>query len=176
MRQIYNNYSIIRLSVAAIFILSLSSCGSKKILYNPAEVAYLSKQLKIPISNDDENMNLLAEVSLWLGVPYKYAGSSKSGTDCSGFTRQIYSRVYNKKLERSSDGQAKKNIRDVNKGNLQIGDLVFFKTASSKKINHVGIFLRDGFFIHASTSKGVIVSNLNEAYYRKTWKKGGRVK
>ncbi len=172
----YKNFIITALvSITAIFV--TVSCGSKKVLYNPDEVAYLSGQLKIPIRNDDPNMPLLAEVSLWLGVPYKYGGDSKRGIDCSGLVYQVFKKVYDKILERSSAGQAKKNVTNVGKGSLQTGDLVFFKTNSkSKQINHVGIFLRNGNFIHSSTSRGVIISNLNENYYRKSWAKGGRVK
>lgn len=161
-----------------LLVFVLSSCGSKRsMVYNPAEVAYLSEQLKIPISNDDPNMNLLAESSLWLGTPYRYGGNTKRGADCSGFVGQVFYRVYGKKLGRSADEQADKNIKNVGKGKLKTGDLVFFSTSrKSKKINHVGIFLKNGYFIHASTSHGVIVSHLNEDYYRKTWRKGGRVK
>lgn len=160
-----------------LFVFFLSSCGSKKILYNPDEVAYLSQQLNISISNDDPVIPLYAEVSLWLGTPYRFGGSTKKGTDCSGFVSQVYQRVYGKKLERSSDAQAKKNVRNVRKGSLKPGDLVFFRTLKkSKKIDHVGIFLKDGYFIHASTSRGVIVSSLNEEYYKRNWQKGGRVK
>lgn len=158
-------------------LFSLSSCGSKKILYNPAETEHLSKALHIPISNDDLNIPLYAECSLWIGVAYRYGGNTKHGADCSGFVWQIYKKIYGKTLERSSNEQAKKNIKKVRKGSLKPGDLVFFSTSrKSKKIDHVGIFLKDGYFIHASTSKGVIVSSLNEDYYKKAWKKGGRVK
>lgn len=94
-----------------------------------------------------------------------------------GFVWQVYRRVYGKNLERSSDDQAKKDVHKVGKGGLKPGDLVFFRTSQkSKKIDHVGIFLKDGYFVHASTSKGVIVSSLNEDYYKRTWQKGGRVK
>jgi probable lipoprotein NlpC len=64
------------------------------------------------------------------------------------------------------------------KSDLSSGDLVFFNTSRKKRkgINHVGLFLKNGYFIHASTSRGVIISNLKEDYYRKTWKQGGRVK
>jgi len=153
------------------------SCGSKKILYNPDEVSYLSRQLRIPIENDDPDIPLFAEVSLWLGVPYKYGGNTKKGTDCSGFVSTVFHRLYGKKLERSSHDQAKNNVSNIKKKELKAGDLVFFKTLkNSKKIDHVGIFLKDGYFIHASTSRGVIVSSLNEEYYRRSWQKGGRVR
>lgn len=158
-------------------LLLVASCGSHKVLYNPEEVSGLSRKLNIPISNDDVNMPLYVEVSFWMGVPYRYGGNSKSGTDCSGFVGEVFQKVYGRKLERSSDGQAKKNVHKVGKRKLKTGDLVFFRTApKSKKIDHVGIFLKDGYFIHASTSKGVIVSSLHEEYYKRTWRKGGRVK
>lgn len=73
---------------------------------------------------------------------------------------------------------AARNCRKIMKSDLSSGDLVFFNTSRKKRkgINHVGLFLKNGYFIHASTSRGVIISNLKEDYYRKTWKQGGRVK
>ncbi|PXV62677.1 lipoprotein Spr [Dysgonomonas alginatilytica] len=175
-----NCYKVNKWFVFAIgicILVGLSSCGSSKVLYNPVEVEQLSRSLSIPIKNDDPNIPLYAEASLWLGVPYRYNGNSKSGSDCSGFVSQVYQRVYGKKLQRSSENQAKKDVHKVRKGGLKTGDLVFFSTSpKSKNIDHVGIFLKDGYFIHASTSRGVIVSHLEEDYYKKTWKKGGRVK
>lgn len=164
--------------VGLLLLVVLSSCrSSKTVLYNPVEVEQLSRALRIPINNDDPNIPLYAEASLWLGVPYRYGGNTKAGSDCSGFVWQVYRRVYGKHLERSSDDQAKKDVHKVGKGGLKPGDLVFFRTSrKSKKIDHVGIFLKDGYFVHASTSKGVIVSNLEEDYYKRTWQKGGRVK
>lgn len=164
--------------VGLLLLVVLSSCrSSKTVLYNPVEVEQLSRALRIPINNDDPNIPLYAEASLWLGVPYRYGGNTKAGSDCSGFVWQVYRRVYGKHLERSSDDQAKKDVHKVGKGGLKPGDLVFFKTSrKSKKIDHVGIFLKDGYFVHASTSKGVIVSSLEEDYYKRTWQKGGRVK
>ena len=74
----------------------------------------------------------------------------------------------------------KKNCRKKRKGALREGDLVFFNSGKGlnirKNINHVGIYLKDHKFIHTSTSRGVMVSDLNEDYYRKTWVCGGRVK
>lgn len=178
--------SIIRYVPVLILLIIVSSCGTQKpqrggMLYDPKEVAELSSKLGIELSNtnkdDDYNMPLYAEVSLWLGVPYRYGGLSRKGLDCSGFTYLVYQKVYNKKLPRSSNDMSKIKMHNVSKRNLQTGDLVFFATSKKKnKINHVGIYLKDGCFIHASTSKGVIVSRLDEGYYDRTWKKGGRVK
>ncbi|MDH6355783.1 cell wall-associated NlpC family hydrolase [Dysgonomonas sp. PH5-45] len=163
-----------------LFCLLLSSCGSNKLLYNPSEVAHLSQRLGIEIRNDnkedDENMPLYAEAASWLGVPYRAGGMDKKGTDCSGLTHTVFRKVYRKKLSRSSGDQAKNDVHKVSKKNLKTGDLVFFSTGKKNKINHVGIYLKNNKFIHASSSRGVIISGLDENYYLKTWKNGGRVK
>lgn len=174
---VYTKYQNLRFFLLPVLVLLLASCGSNKVLYNPEEVAGLSRKLNVPIRNDDMNMPLYVEVSYWMGVPYRYGGNTKSGTDCSGFVGEVFRKVYGRQLDRSSDGQAKNNVHKVGKHKLKTGDLVFFRIAAkSKKIDHVGIFLKDGLFIHASTSKGVIVSSLDEDYYKRTWQKGGRVK
>lgn len=163
----------------------LSSCGTQKpqgrLLYDPKEVAQLSDQLGIQLSNmnkdDDKNMPLYAEVSQWLGVPYRYSGLSRKGLDCSGFAYLMYQKVYRKKIPRSTSDLAKMKMHNISKGDLQTGDFVFFATSKNKsKISHVGIYLKDGCFIHASTSLGVIVSCLDEDYYNRTWKRGGRLR
>ena len=78
------------------------------------------------------------------------------------------------RLSRSTDGQLKESNK-IARRNLREGDLVFFTSRSSrKKVAHVGIYLKDGYFVHASTSRGVIVSHLDEAYYRRCWLRGGR--
>lgn len=91
-------------------------------------------------------------------------------------TCQIYKKVYHIKLQRSTDGQKKESSK-VARRNLREGDLVFFSSRKSRrKVAHVGIYLKDGKFVHASTSQGVIVSSLNEPYYRTHWISGGRVR
>jgi len=92
----------------------------------------------------------------------------------------VYKNVYNKTLERNSADMLHKNCKKVSKGKLKEGDLVFFNTSSKSRsdsnISHVGIYLKENKFLHASTSKGVNVSDLDDDYYRKTWVCGGRVK
>lgn len=171
-------YYILLGLLGSMFILS-SCSSSKKVLYNPKEVSELSYKLGIDISNtnkeDDKYIPLYAEVSQWLGVPYRYGGITKKGVDCSGLAYQVYKKVYRKDLPRSTSELAKKNIKNVSKEKLNPGDLVFFATTGNKKkISHVGIYLKDGYFIHASSRRGVVVSNLSEDYYKKAWKKGGR--
>ena len=79
-------------------------------------------------------------------------------------------------LQRSSDLIYEKNCEKIKKNDLQEGDLVFFSTGRSKKINHVGIYLKSDKFVHASSSRGVIVSDLDESYYVRTYVSSGRVK
>jgi len=172
------------LLLIAISIVVFSSCSStqsygNKQLYDPAEVAQVSKKLGIPLKNtnaeDDKYMRLYAECSLWMGVRYRYAGNTKKGVDCSGLVHNIYKATYRKKIPRSTKDLSSKT-RTVKRNQLQTGDLVFFATTKNKKkATHVGIYLKDGYFIHASTSSGVIVTHLNESYYKSRWIKGGRI-
>lgn len=138
--------------------------------------ADLSKRLGVKV-NAQDNIDLLEMCARWLGSPYKYGGSSRKGIDCSGFTLKVYSTVYNKKLERASASILSKNCRRIKQKELEQGDLVFFATGKNrKKVNHVGIYLKDNKFVHASTSRGVIVSSLKEPYYVRTFVTAGKVK
>ena len=150
-------------------------------LYDPVEVQQLSGKLGIRLSNadkdDDRNMPLYAEASLWLGTPYRYGGQTKKGADCSGFLSQVYKKVYKMSLPRSTNEMSQMKMTKVSKGQLQTGDLVFFATSKDRKrVTHVGLYLKDGYFVHASTRRGVVVDSLEDGYYDKNWVKGGRVR
>ena len=154
-----------------LFVLVLTSCGSKKRVALPADFKgpkELSRLYGVRITPDD-NIFLYNEGAKWLGTPHRMGGSTKRGVDCSGFVAIVFREVYGKQLARSSADR---------RGKLQEGDLVFFKTGGGKKKtpNHVGIYLKNGKFIHTSTSRGVMVSSLSEPYYTRSWITGGRVK
>lgn len=160
-----------------LFVLILSSCGVKKEQQRSVKLGELSTVLKIPVQKNDPDLALYTEVANWMGIPYCYGGNSRRCTDCSGFVGKVYQSVYGKKLGRSAQAIADNNVKNISKGKLKTGDLVFFNTLKKKNsIDHVGIYLKDGYFIHASTRKGVMVNRLDEDYYRKNWRKGGRVK
>lgn len=167
------------LLLALLSALLLTSCGSSRQLARAGEAqrAQLSRQFGIPLTKRD-NLDLYAEAATWLGVSYRPGGTSRQGVDCSGLVGNLYNKVYRKQLSRSSQDIAKKDCRRIGRSSLKTGDLVFFNTSSKRRrgINHVGLYLKNGKFIHASTSRGVIISNLQENYYRKAWKQGGRVK
>ena len=144
---------------------------------NGTEIKELSKKLGIEISPQSEHILLFKESADWIGSRYRRGGSSKKGVDCSGFTGSVYKSVFNQNLARRSIDIASNVLENLDKKELKTGDLVFFATSGRKNtINHVGIYLKNDKFIHASVSKGVIVSSLNEPYYQRTWRKGGRVK
>lgn len=126
--------------------------------------------------SSDDNIKLYEEIKNWIGVPYRYGGNTSKGVDCSGFVVNVYKNVYGIKLQRSSELIYKKNCVKIKKSKLQEGDLVFFKTGKKKRINHVGIYLKNGKFVHTSTSRGVIISSLDEDYYRKNFMQAGRVR
>ncbi len=110
-----------------------------------------------------------------LGTRYRWAQASRSGTDCSGLTTQVY-KQYGVKLPRRSREQAKVGMA-VSKDELKPGDLVFFKTNRGSRINHVGIYMGDGKFVHASSSKGSVrVDRLDDGYYQRRYAAARRVK
>ena len=110
----------------------------------------------------------------WLGTTYKYSGAGKDGIDCSGFVCMLYEKVFDVRLANSS-AEIFKETKPLRKKMLRESDLVFFRI-KKKKVSHVGIYLGNNKFAHASTQSGVIISDLDEPYYRKYFFKGGRVK
>ena len=153
----------------------LSSCHTSAPRLDYKALAQASVRLGMDIELTD-NHKLYVNAAEWIGTPYRVGGDSRHGTDCSGLVYQLYKKTYRMRLSRSTDGQLKESNK-IARRNLREGDLVFFTSRSSrKKVAHVGIYLKDGKFIHASTSQGVIVSSLKEKYYTQHWLCGGRVK
>lgn len=118
---------------------------------------------------------IVREASKWLGTKYKYGGESKNGVDCSGMVMKVYLDAAHIKLPRSS-AQQQRYCHQIHRKELDEGDLVFFATGRDKKrVSHVGIYIGDGKMIHASTSRGVIISGLDEKYYARNYHSSGRV-
>jgi lipoprotein Spr len=132
---------------------------------------YLSQIMGVAMSATS-NMKLFHFVYDWIGTPYRFGGSSRKGIDCSAFTKQLYSEVFNTTIRRSSR-DIFSMVSPVSKDDLKEGDLVFFKI-HSRSISHVGIYLGNNRFAHAS-SKGVAISSLDDAYYSRFFYKGGRM-
>lgn len=162
-----------RLLLPALLLLCLSSCHTSAPRLDYRALARASVRLGIDIGPKD-NHRLYLTAGEWIRTPYRSGGHTKRGTDCSGLTGEIYWKVYRVRLPRST-GEQLAACRKVARRGLKEGDLVFFHNGKSrKKVTHVGIYLKDDKFVHASTSRGVIVSSLNENYWRRCWMCGGR--
>ena len=119
----------------------------------------------------DLDLELLDFYSEWEGVEYKLGGDSKNGIDCSGFTQKAFKEKFNMSMPRTTTMQSQVG-KEIDKSELKSGDLVFFKTGD---IGHVGIYLENGMFIHASTKTGVTISELDNSYFSKSYWKAQRV-
>ena len=143
--------------------LSLIGCSSTPDI-SPGTLA---KQ-KVSLKNSSAVKHKLYEQHKeWQGVDYEMGGLSKDGIDCSGFVYTTFRQKLGINIPRSTELQLKLGSK-VSKNKLRAGDLVFFKT--STKVRHVGIYLEDNKFLHASTSKGVMISKLDNIYWKeKFW-------
>lgn len=169
-------FRIVEILLCFGLIAFLASCGTSQSRIINRALSDAERKLGMPIGKKDY-FPLYLEVADWLGTPYRYAGNTKRGTDCSGFTFAIVRDAYGKKIERSTRDQLKKSVHRIRKHSLREGDLVFFTSKGSKgSVAHVGIYLKNRKFAHASSTKGVIVSNLDEAYWEAHWLCGGRIR
>jgi len=141
------------------------------------DLQFYKKYSKIFGINFDgtENPELIISVAEWLDTRFKMGGCSKDGIDCSCLVKSVYKDVYSIELNRTTISIFNDNaLIPVKKEDLQEGDLIFFKTKGDE-ISHVGIYLKNNQFIHASQSQGVIISSLNGKYYRERFVSGKRV-
>jgi cell wall-associated NlpC family hydrolase len=130
--------------------------------------------LDIPVEMINDS-KLLELIDSWYGTKYKYGGDTRDGVDCSGFTKAFMASYYDVTLTRNSAEMYDKS-KHIKKKKLAQGDLVFFKTKGSRGgITHVGIYLCNNKFVHAATSSGVIINDLDEDYYKARFVSGGRV-
>lgn len=122
--------------------------------------AGVSSSAGAPVSADDNRMMDIIEA--WIGTPYRYGGETKNGVDCSGFTQAVF-REMGVSIPRTASTQAEA-AEKVQPGELRFGDIIFFNT-SGGGISHCGIYIGDGFFVHASARRGVVRQSLANPYY-----------
>ncbi len=157
--------------------LASSGCASSSRLTEPEEPDRPSRPVSAPgrIEYDEHETDeyssdlerrLREVIREWEGTPYRYGGSDYDGIDCSAFVMLVCNQVLGVRLPRTTREQV--NVgRHVLPHELQTGDLVFFHPRS--KARHVGIFLSENKFAHASTTQGVTISDLNDPYWRESY-------
>ncbi len=161
------------LLISSLFVLSLTlltGCGTSRPSTDRQTASHYNKKL-----TPAQERELVKEAKKWLGTKYRYGGHSRSGTDCSGMVMEVYKKVCDVKLPRSSREQ-RDFCKSIRRDDLRRGDLVFFSTGKSKStVSHVGLYIGDGEIIHASSSRGVMVSRLDERYFQRAYHSSGRV-
>ena len=148
--------------------LPLTNC-SAGIDISPGRLVNIPIGKKVDLNDSSTVKNkLYAQYKNWKGVKYRMGGLSKSGIDCSGFVYRTFRSQLGINIPRSTEQQSLSGTQ-IDKNKLKPGDLIFFKTES--KVRHVGIYLENNSFLHASSSKGVMISKLDNVYWKsKYWK------
>ena len=149
----------------------VTSCGSRRHTTTYSE----SKASKAADAMANLKSKALYKfITDWTGVRYRLGGLDKNGIDCSGFAYLLNKEIYGQTLPRRSRDQAQV-IKEKNPSQLKEGDLIFFSFGGNG-IDHVGVYLNNGFFVHASTTRGVIVDDLTLPAYQRVLIKSGPVK
>ena len=144
-----------QLIVVIVLVMQFLACGTKK------------------KSSELSNKELLnAQYTLYKGTPYKYGGTSDKGFDCSGYVQKVYTNAFRTTLPRTTKEMGKLG-KKIARSKLKVGDLVFFRPTS--RYRHVGIYMGNNQFMHSSTSKGVILSSLDNVYWRKKYRYARRI-
>jgi lipoprotein Spr len=144
---------------------------------NPVIEKFSGIQFKYAMMLDVEveslkNLSLFGFIENWFGTHYRMGGTTKKGIDCSALTSSLLMAVYGFVVPRTAHQQYQAS-QHIKKNNLKEGDLVFFNTCGG--VSHVGLYLDNDYFVHASSREGVTISSLNDNYYAKRFICGGRV-
>ncbi len=127
----------------------------------------------LPLSTKRDLM--IMEIIKYMNTPYKFGGNSLNGIDCSAFTQSVYKNSWLLNLNRSAREQFTQGVPIEDRSDLKFGDLVFFNTRRRVKPGHVGIYIGENLFAHASTKLGVTISSLNHDYYNKRYMGARRI-
>ncbi|MGB5965309.1 MAG: NlpC/P60 family protein [Sulfurimonadaceae bacterium] len=126
-----------------------------------------------PQANNSDLDKLYPYHNKWHQTPYKLGGFGSNGIDCSAFVQRAYQDLFNMNVPRTTKTLANYG-KKVSRSSITTSDLVFFKTGYNTR--HVGIYLQNGDFMHASSSQGVIISSINDPYWKKRYWMTRRVK
>lgn len=170
--KMLNKKSFLLLLICAVFGLTACGSSSPKKVANSTSKIYQSKG---SIRDTNFALNgLNQQYQSWRGTRYRLGGNSRKGVDCSGFMQITFRDLFGISLPRTTSEQAKYGKR-VSKSELRTGDLVFFNTGRGPNGKHVGVYVRNGQFLHASTKGGIIYSDINSPYWSRTFWQGRRL-
>ena len=162
--------------------IALSACHSKKtvlkgepgeIVKPQADIADKYSQMMLVDKSAIQNGRLYSFIDQWMGVPYKFGGQDKDGVDCSGLTQLLEQEVYGIQIPRMTSQQVTV-IKRKYEEELKEGDLVFFDF-DNKQFSHVGVYLQNGYVVHASSTKGVMVVRLKSPSMYKYFSRAGSI-
>ena len=152
-----------RTQVHILLALLITACGCGASRHSTGESAHRSDAEQYR-NLSQLRQDVIREAKRWLGTPYRYRGTDAAGMDCSGLVSTAFART-GISLPRTARDMYKRGKSTSVRERIP-GDLVFFRNTAGKGITHVGIYLGGYSFIHSSTTRGVIVSSLNDQYYR----------
>lgn len=156
-----------RTSLFMVLMLLASACSSRKFTAKSTTAAAKAADAMAHL----KSKQLYRFITDWTGVQYRLGGLDKKGIDCSGFALLLQKDIYGKALPRRSRDQAEV-IAQKSLGNLDEGDLIFFSFGGGA-VDHVGVYLNNNYFVHASTTRGVVVDDLSLPAYQKAFVKAG---
>jgi cell wall-associated NlpC family hydrolase len=148
-----------RLFPLFLLILCISQCNTRF-----APRPYYAGQQRQVSYHSELVENMKKEIQKFYGAPYKWGGDSPSGTDCSGMIKTIYKNAANIALPHNAQ-QIYESSKSIRKIDLSFGDLVFF-SSNGRRATHMGLYITDNYFLHASSSRGVVLSKLSDSYYK----------
>lgn len=159
-RRMYSHRRSHTWLLAALCIALLQGCAGNGVTEPPAVIS-----VQPHTGTEQQTVSQLYELHRqWRGTPYRYGGSSRNGIDCSALIQNGFRQHFNQELPRTTEGLL--TVGDtIAADELRAGDLVFFRTGSYGR--HAGIYIENGRFLHASTSKGVMISDMKNPYWKR---------
>lgn len=165
-KTVFNKRRLLTIVAAALIF---SACSSRKHIVRPGNAAKVADAM-----SHLKNRQLYRFITDWTGVHYRLGGLDKSGVDCSGFAFLLQKDIYGNSLPRRSKDQADV-VKQKSISSLTEGDLIFFSFGGGV-VDHVGVYLNNNFFVHASTTRGVIVDDLSIPAYQRAIVKAGSLR
>jgi cell wall-associated NlpC family hydrolase len=165
-KTICQRYLLIGLNLAVLALLAFTTSCAINQNQPAAATPGISRAGKVerPYQTNNVEQRILKEYHRWKGTRHQLGGTGSNGIDCSGFVKAVYKDVFNINLPRTTKAQVRQG-KSVSLNELQPGDLVFFTPPNYPR--HVGIFLNRFQFAHASKTKGVTISNIDDHYWGK---------